>query len=167
MVVFRGSHVGVYDISAASVFEAATRPDLLGRWVTGNFANVRVDGAAPLAQASRFLADESLADGPEEKDHLYEVTRYETGLAFGLRCINGPDFVGELTLRPNGQQTQITWTFSASPAGRADRILATLLAPRIRHETQQQAAREVRRLVAVAKQAANLTTATEETTDAQ
>lgn len=70
MVVFTGSHVKVSEISATSVFEAATRPDLLGRWITGNFANVRVEGAAPLSQGSRFLADESLADGPDEKDHL-------------------------------------------------------------------------------------------------
>lgn len=163
MVVFTGRHAGVFDIAAASVFEAATRPDLLGRWIT-DLDNVRAEGVTPLAPGSRFLADESLADGPEEKDHVYEITRYEPGVAFAFRCIDGPHYLGELTLRRDGQRTQINWTFSASPSGRSDRVLASLLSPMIRRETQRQAAREVDRLVAAARK---LTTATEGMTEVQ
>jgi hypothetical protein len=151
LVVFTGTHVGIYDVDPVLVFEAATRPERLGRWIIGEFENVRVKGGAPFTKGARFLADEALALGSREMDHLYEVIEYEPTQAFAVRCIDGPPYVGELRLRAQGGQTQISWTYSAAPAGLFDRVMCLLLYAKTRRDTHRHAERQVGKLVAIAK----------------
>ena len=151
MVVFTGIHVGVYDVDPALVFEAATRPELLSRWTIGEFENVRVKSGAQFARGSRFLADEVLAEGASEMDHLYEVIKYEPARAFAVRCIDGPHFVGELQLQARDGQTQISWIRSAAPSRLFDRVMCVVLYAKTRRDTHQHAEREVGKLVASSK----------------
>jgi hypothetical protein len=151
LVVFTGAHVGVYDVGPVAVFEAATRPERLGRWIIGEFENVRVNGGGPFTSGARFLADEALAGGSREMDHLYEVIEYEPTQVFAVRCINGPRYVGELRLRAQDGQTQISWTYSAAPSGLFDRVMCLLLYAKTRRDTHRHAERQVRKLVAIAK----------------
>jgi uncharacterized protein YndB with AHSA1/START domain len=151
MVVFTGVHVGSYDVDRAQVFHVATQPDLLDRWTIGYFENVRLRGGMPLKVGSRFEADASLAEGAGDRDHLYEVLRYEPPFAFAVRCIDGPHYVGELELTNREERTQISWTLTTAPWHPFDRAVSILLYPKARRDTQRHAAREAGRLVALAQ----------------
>src|SRR5215467_9014339 len=98
VITFTGIHVGIYNVDPALVFEAATRPELIDRWVIGQFENVRIEGATSFRKGSRFSADEVLALSASEMDHLYEVIDYEPMRSFAVQCIDGPHYIGELKL---------------------------------------------------------------------
>ena len=151
MVVFTGAHVGVYDVDPVAVFEAATRPERLDRWIIGEFENVRVNGGGPFTSGTRFLADEALAERSREMDHLYEVIEYEPAQVFAVRCIDGPRYVGELRLRAQDGQTRVSWTYSVAPSGRFDRVMCLLLYAKTQRNSARHAERQVRKLVAIAK----------------
>lgn len=150
MAIFTGAYSGVFDTDAGNVFRVATLPMNLERWCTTQFDNVKPIGNPRFQDGSRFSADESLAEGPSEQGHLYEVFRYEPPVVFAIRCIQGPPYVGELVLETVDARTRISWSCSGGPTGLAERIFSSLLRSRVVSDANKQAEREVKRLVALA-----------------
>jgi hypothetical protein len=147
-VPFRGSHDGVYDVSAADVFGVVTSAGQLSKWATNYFENVRPVDGDQLGERSQFRADEPLAEKRKEMGHLYEVIRVKPSAEFALRCIEGPPFEAGLALQKVvGGRTRIRWTFTGAPSRTIDRLLAGLLRSRLQKDCDRAARRHVERLV--------------------
>src|SRR5215207_9830026 len=101
-MAFVGSHGDATDVSQDLLYGTATRLDLLNRWTTGTFHNVRILEPGAITTGSRFLADEAIADKAAYRDHIYEVTKYEPPRTFAIRCVRGPLYLGELNLWTQG-----------------------------------------------------------------
>jgi hypothetical protein len=146
-MAFVGSHVGVTDLSQDLLYGTATRLNLLNRWTTGTFHNVRTMTPGAITMGSRFLADEAIADRAAYRDHIYEVTKYEPPRTFAIRCIRGPLYVGELNLWAQENLTHVRWEVTAASGNAIERVLAVLFSRRVQRQVQRQVAREVEQLI--------------------
>jgi uncharacterized protein YndB with AHSA1/START domain len=153
LVAFTGRCIAQCDVHIERVFEVATDPALLERWTIGEFENIRLMQAASFGAGIRFRADDFLAEGVKDMDHVYQIVRYEPPSAFAWRCIDGPEYAAELGLTEQDGGTQIDWSHTAAPSILIDRIMGVLMRSRITRDTQSQAEREVEKLIALARNA--------------
>src|SRR3954453_5664132 len=138
----------VLDVDAPPkrVFGVATSVERLGSWLWP-LENIRaVDGALRLHPDLILLADESLADGPEEVDRRFQVTVWKQDTAFAFKSMDDESFEGRLVVHGSPSGSQATWTTSSVPPGRVDRIMATLTRGSVTKQLQRQATAQLARL---------------------
>ena len=147
MAVFAGSYTMWSQISREQIFGAATDPVFLTRWFHSQLGDIRIQGGSDLHKGSRFRADDPFGFGVKSKDHLYEVHLFEPPHVFGVRCLEGPSYSGELVLMPQDDGTQLRWTHSASPTNLADAALSKVLRSNARRTVERSAKSELSRLI--------------------
>jgi Polyketide cyclase / dehydrase and lipid transport len=121
------------------IFQVATSLSTLGGWLR-HLENIRAIGDDDRASLGvEFLADETLADNPRETNHRFRVTSREPPRSFGFRGLDESGFEGQLLIERNGNGSNVTWSFSATPTSLAERIMTAIMRTSVQKQADRQA----------------------------
>lgn len=147
MLTFTGEASTLYPgTTPQELFAVATNVQTLSAWVVA-VENVRVvGGGKDLGLHVRFLADAALADKPDERNLVYEVTAWNAGREFAFRALDGPPSAGAILLNGTSEGVEAAWSYTGGPTALMDKLMCSLFSASMRGQASRQAGRELERL---------------------